>query len=146
MDARTWFIAGTLPLMAGGLAHAVAAAVDAVRPTFFAPADPGALPAMERSGMRLRRGFPGGDHARPSLWDTWLGIHISHGVGIFTFGLLCLLIAAHDFALVAGIAGLQPLTIAFAAVYLALSLRFWFYGPVLLTGTSTFCFTVAALA
>ena len=79
------------------------------------------------------------------MWRVWLGINISHGLGVFTFGLLCLLIATHDFMLVEDIAAVRPLTIAFSAAYLVLSLRFWFYGPVILTGTGTVCFTVATV-
>jgi hypothetical protein len=87
----------------------------------------------------------GGSGARPSMWRVWLGIHISHGLGAFTFGLLCLLIATHDFTLIEHINAIRPLTIAFSAAYLALSLRFWFYGPVILMGTATACFTVATV-
>ncbi len=83
--------------------------------------------------------------AAPSMWRVWLGINISHGLGVFTVGILCLLIAAHDFDLVVEIDAIRPLTIAFSAAYLALSLRFWFYGPVILTGVATTCFTFATV-
>ena len=43
------------------------------------------------------------------------------------------------------IAAIQPLMVAFSAAYLVLALRFWFYGPVLITGTATVCFTVSAV-
>jgi hypothetical protein len=72
-------------------------------------------------------------------------IHISHGLGVFTFGLLCLLVATHDFTLVERIDAIRPLTIAFSAAYLALSLRFWFYGPAIITATPTACLTVATV-
>ena len=144
-SAQTWFIAGTLPLMLGGAAHVLATLRDTVRPTYFTPIERSVKPAVDGTGIRLRQMFPGGDGAAPSMWRVWLGIHISHGLGVFTFGLLCLLIAAHDFALVEDIAALRPITIAFSAAFLALSLRFWFYGPVILTGTATLCFTVATV-
>jgi hypothetical protein len=143
--AQAWFIAGTIPFILAGALHALAALVDTVRLTYFAPIDGPAKPVMEGTGIRLRRMFPGGSGARPSMWRVWLGIHISHGLGIFTFGLLCLLIAAHDFELVERIDAIRPLTIAFSAAYLALSLRFFFYGPAIITGTATACFTVATV-
>jgi hypothetical protein len=137
--AQGWFIAGTIPpIFAGGL-HALLALVDTVRPTYFAPRDRSLEPAMEGTQMRF------GGRAAPAMWSAWLGFNISHGLGVFIFGLLCLLIAVHDFTLVERIDALRPLTIAFAAAYLALSLRFWFYGPAILTGISTTCFTVAAV-
>jgi hypothetical protein len=57
----------------------------------------------------------GGD-AAPSMWRAWL------------VGLLCLLIAIHDSKLIE-----------------VLSLRFWFYGPAILTGSATACFTIATV-
>jgi hypothetical protein len=79
------------------------------------------------------------------MWSWWLGFNLSHGLGVFVFGLLCLLIATYDFSLIERIDGIRPLTIAVPAVYLAVALRFWFYGPVIITATSTACFTVAAV-
>jgi hypothetical protein len=143
--AQAWFIAGTIPLMLGGGLHALATLLDTVRPTFFTPIERSVKPVVEGTGIRLRRMFPGGSGATPSMWRVWLGIHISHGLGVFTFGLLCLLIATHDFKLVERIDAIRPLTIAFSAAYLALSLRFWFYGPAILTGTATACFTIATV-
>ena len=63
----------------------------------------------------------------------------------FAFGLLCLLIAVHDFALVTIVGALRPLTIAVSGAYFALALRFWFYVPALVTGGACACFTIAAL-
>lgn len=141
---QAWFVAATIPLMVAGGTHALGALLDTVRPTFFAPIEGSAKSAVEGTGVRLVRMF-GGSGGRPSMWSVWLGINISHGLGVFTFGLLCLLIALHDFRLVTEIGAIRPLTIAFSAVYLALSLRFWFYGPAIVTGIATACFTVAAV-
>lgn len=143
--AQAWFVAGTIPLMLGGGLHTLATLLDTIRPTFFAPIERAVKPVVDSTGIRLRRMFPGGSGATPSMWRVWLGIHISHGLGVFTVGLLCLIIATHDFELVERIDALRPLTIAFSAAYLALSLGFWFYGPAILTGIATACFTVAAV-
>ncbi len=139
MSAQAWFIAGTIPAMFAGALHALLTLADVARPRYFAPRDETLTPVLE--GTRIRFG----GSAAPSMWNAWLGFNISHGLGVFTFGLLCLLIATYDFTLVERIDAIRPLTIAFAATYLALSLRFWFYGPALLTGISTTCFTVAAV-
>jgi hypothetical protein len=138
-SAQTWFIAATVPLILAGGLHALAALIDTVRPTYFAPIDRSVKPVVEGTGIRLV------GRGTPSMWRVWLGIHISHGLGVFAFGLLCLLIATHDFTLVERIDAIRPLTIAFSAAYLALSLRFWFYGPAIITGIATACFTVATV-
>jgi hypothetical protein len=135
--AQAWFIAGTIPLVVGGALHVLLTLVDVVRPRYFAPKDGSLKPALE--GTRIRFG----GRAAPSMWNAWLGFNISHGLGVFTFGLLCLLIALHDFRLVERIDAIRPLAIAISAAYLAVSLRFWFYGAVIITGTATVCFTLA---
>ncbi len=140
MDASDWFIAGTVPLIAGGGLHVLAGLLDTARPTFFAPIDDAVRPAMEGTGMQLVRLAGGGDRPRPSIWSVWLGIHLSHGLGVCGVGLLCLVVASHDAALVEEIAALRLLALAFAASLFAVSLRFWFYGPRLITAASTLCF------
>ena len=142
--AEAWFIAGTIPLIVAGGLHALGALLDTLRPTFFTPVESSVKPAVEHTGIELVRMF-GGRGAKPSMWRVWLGVHISHGLGVFAFALLCLLIATYDFTLVEEIDAIRPLTILFSAAYLALSLRFWFYGPALITGSATACFTVAAV-
>lgn len=142
--AQGWFIAGTIPMMLAGGLHAVATLLDAVRPTFFTPIENAERSGMEGAGMRFRALFPG-DAARPSLWRFWLGFNLSHGLGVFVFGLFCLLIATHDFSLVQSIGGLRALTIAIPAAYLTISLFFWFYVPALVATASTACFIVAAV-
>ena len=137
--AQAWFVAGTIVFMFAGGLHVLLTLADTGRPRYFAPKDRSVQAALE--GTRIRFG----GNAAPSMWRAWLGFNISHGLGVFTFGLLCLLIATHDFSLVERIDAIRPLTIAFSAAYLALSLRFWFYGPAIITGTATACFTVATV-
>jgi hypothetical protein len=142
--AQEWFIAGTIPLILAGALHVLGALVDTVRPTFFTPVEGSAKPAAEGTGIRLVRMF-GSSGTRPSMWSVWLGIHITHGLGVLVFGLLCLLIATDDFKLVEQIDVLRPLTIAVSAAYVAVSLRFFFYGPVIITAVATTCFIIAAV-
>jgi len=142
--AQAWFIAGAVVFMLAGGLHALGALLDTVRPTFFTPLEDSARTATEGTGIRLVRMF-GGSRRRPSMWRMWLGFNISHGLGAFTFGLLCLLIATHDFSLVQRIGAIRPLTIAVSASYFVLSLRFWFAGPAIVTATATVCFVLAAV-
>jgi hypothetical protein len=137
--AEAFFIAGTIPPMLAGGLHAALTLMDTVRPRYFTPRDAALNPALERTPIRF------GGRAAPSMWRAWLGFNISHGVGVFTFALLCLLIALQDFDLVERIHAIRPLAIAFSATYLVVALRFWFWGPVLITGTATVCFTIATV-
>jgi hypothetical protein len=136
--AQALFIAGTIPLILAGGGHALLTLVDTVHATYFTPRDASVRPIVESTQIRF------GGRAAPSMWKAWLGFNISHGLGVFTFGLLLLLIATQNFRLVEQIGAIQPLSIAFPAIYLVVALRFWFYGPVIITATSTACFVVAA--
>jgi hypothetical protein len=143
--AQAWFIAGAIVAMVAGGLHVLGTLVDTVRPTFFTPIEGSAKAAAEGTTIQLGRMFPGDLAKRPSMWRIWLGIHLTHGLGVFIFGLFCLVIATYDFELVELIDAIRPLTIAISAAYFAISLRFFFYGPVIITGTATACFTIAAV-
>jgi hypothetical protein len=135
---------GVIPFMLTGAVHALATLVDTVRPTFFRPIESSVLGALEGTGVRFRALFPGGSGATPSMWRAWLGFNLSHGLGLFAFGFLCLLIGAYDFDLVEDVGVLLPFTLAVSAAYLALSVRFWFYAPAILFGVGTACLAVAS--
>lgn len=141
--AQTWFVVGAIPLLLAGGLHALLTLIDTVRPTFFAPVDPSVVRSAEGTGVRFVRMFGGGE--RSSMWSMWLGMHVSHGLGAFTFALILLLVATHDFALIGDVGGLRAVTIVVPALYCALSLRFWFYLPSLVTGAATACFAISAL-
>ncbi len=137
--AKAWFIVGTITLILAGGLHALLALRDTVDPTAFAPIDGSVKTAMEGTGVRLV------GEATPSMWSAWLGFNIGFGLGVFAFGLLCLLVATHDFKLVERIGAIRPLTIAVSATYFAISIGFFFSGPAIITGIATVCFTIAAV-
>jgi hypothetical protein len=134
-------------ILAGGL-HALLTLIDTLRLTFFAPTKPGLRSEMEVSGIRLREMFPGAagaPGARFSMWQAWLGFNISHGLGVATFGFTMLILALHNYGLVQQISAIEPLTIAFSAVYLLLAVRYWFYAPAICCGLGLGCFIAAAV-
>jgi hypothetical protein len=143
--AQLWFIAGTIPFLVAGGAHALLTLVDTIRPTYFAPVERSLGAELEGTGIRFRLLVPGGDHSRPSMWRAWLGFNISHGLGVFAFGLLALVIAVAEPGLLERVEAIALVAALVSATYLVLALRFWFWVPVLITGTSTACFAIAAL-
>jgi hypothetical protein len=143
--AQAWFIAGSIVAVAAGGLHLVYALIDTRRPTYFAPRDASVRSAMEGTRIRLRGLVRRQDEASPSMWRVWLGIHIGFGIGILAVGLLFLVVAAYDFGLVEQIDAIRPLAIAFSVACVAVSLRFFFYDQVVITGAIAVCFTVAAV-
>lgn len=142
--AQTWFAAGAALFVLAGGGHAVLSLLDTFRPRWFTPIDDSVRPVMKSTGMRFRRPFPGAVDD-PSIWTFWLGFNVSHGLGALAFGLLCLAVSLEDFDLVKSIDALRPLTIAVAAAYFAIALRYWFNAVRILTGTATGCFVIAAV-
>jgi len=143
--AQLWFIAGTVPLLVAGGGHALLTLVDTVRPTYFTPQAHSLKPELEGTGIRFRRLVPGGDLSRPSMWRAWLGFNISHGLGVFAFALLALLVALAEPGLLMRADSIVLVTCAVSAAYFVVSLRFWFWLPALVTGTSTACFAIVAV-
>ena len=143
--AQAWFIAGTVPVMLGGGLHALASLLDTVRPTFFTPVRQTVRTELENTSIRLLPIVRSGGKAPRSMWKIWLGINIGFGLAVFMVGLSWLLIATHDYALVESIGAIEPLTIVFSASFLVIALRYWFYGPMLIAGSATACFSIAAV-
>ncbi len=85
------------------------------------PRDDGLRRAMQAAPLRLDSGI--------NLWDAWVGFNLSHSLALLLFGGgLGWLALGHYPALMRSLP-LQAAAVTFAAVYLGLSLRFWFRVP-----------------
>lgn len=107
---------------------------DINRPRIFAPNDDSVRIAMLSSTVRLSRG-------RTSMWDTWLGLNISHGLGAAIFGVAAIVVASGVYGAPNRVT-LLAFTII-SAVYLATAVRFWFYKPIAGTALATLLFLLA---
>jgi hypothetical protein len=76
---------------------------------------------MASTGVSLSRG-------RTNMWDAWLGFNLSHGLGAFIFGLICVGggVFARKLAL-PKVTLLIPVLVG--AIYFLLAIRFWFRVP-----------------
>ena len=118
---------GTIFLVLGTL-HGVLAIRDVARPRAFTPTDDAVRIAMQGAQLAF--------NPSANLWQVWLGLHLSHSLGIVLFGGGLLLLAWLHFPAFAASALLQGAAVVVAAAYLVLSLRFWFWGPALGSGLS----------
>lgn len=141
MDASAaWAVAGSILPITFGLLHAALAVSDAFAPRHFTPSDDAARLSMRSTGVVLveRADLPG---HRPSLWDTWIGFNISHGLGVGGIGLIVAIAAlSGDLATVPW---LLPLAVLWAALWVGVAVRFWFLGPVLITISALVCWGIA---
>jgi hypothetical protein len=135
--AKRLFEFGALVFVVLGSAHALASMVDVFRPFLFTPVDEEVKRVMMDSTILITD--------RTSLWDAWLGFNISHGYGVFFFGLITFLSARHNFDYVLSFKPLLPLTIFMPLGYLIMALFFWFYLPALGCTLGLICFVLSFL-
>jgi len=138
--SSAWAVAGAVLPITFGLLHAAYAVSDAFTPRHFTPTDDAVRASMSSTGVVLvdRAGLPG---RKPSLWDTWLGFNISHGLGVAGVGLIVAIAAlSGDLAM---LPWLLPFAVLWAAMWMAVAVRFWFLGPVIITSSAFVCWCIA---
>jgi hypothetical protein len=121
------FVAGSVPFVVLGLAHIVYSIADASRPARIVPREPALIESMKAGRLVITR--------QTTVWRAWIGFNISHGVGVFLFGLVVLSGALIGFeANFKAMPALFYASPAVAAVYLILSLKYWFRIPAVGSG------------
>ena len=124
--AKLFLTIGSTIFLVLGCFHALLTLRDIARPRAFTPTDDSVRVAMQGAQLVLNPGA--------NLWQTWLGIHLSHSLGLIVFGGGLLLLARLHFPVFAASSLLQGAGVTVAAVYLVLSLRFWFLQPAIGAG------------
>ena len=120
--SRYLFMAGGLPFLLLGLAHALTTPREVDEAKGLSPADGELARAMSGTTLRLTR--------RTNMWLAWVGFNFSHALGAVFFGVAVLVIGRSQpsFAAQAGLFG--PLAIAVASAYLVLAINYWFRTPI----------------
>ena len=114
--ARLLFQVATLPFVVLGLAHIFLTLMGRLDPV-----DDQVRQSMSQAPLKFT--------SKMSMWRSWLGFNLSHGLGVLFFGLIFLLIATYDFQVILKLNFLMPLAVIVSTAYLILALRFWFYAP-----------------
>ncbi len=130
-------LAGTIILLMG-TGHLVLTLRDVWRPTAFTPTDDAVRLAMQGARLRFNR--------RINLWESWLGFHISHSMGVMMLGGALLLAAQVHFDAFMQSRAYQAAAVLIPAAYLGVALRFWFWAPALGISLAMLCILGALLA
>ena len=119
--SRYLYLAGALPFLVLGTAHAIATPRAPADAKGLSPSDPQLAEAMTRSGLRLTR--------RTDMWRAWVGFNLSHSLGVLVFAAFVFVTgrSAPVFALEGRIG--VPFALVVAAAYLWLARRYWFRTP-----------------
>lgn len=129
-------VAASIFVMLGSL-HGLLTLRDISNPTSFTPRDPALRHAMQESGIAF--------HPDVNLWKAWLGFNLTHSLGIVLFGGAFLYIGLFVPGAYAGSRALQAVAVSVSATYLAISVFFFFSGPVIGSAMATVCFLAAAV-
>lgn len=135
--ARYFFLAGALPFLVLGIAHALATPLATGDRKGLSPRDPQLPEAMRATTPLLTR--------RTDIWLAWVGFNLSHSLGVVAFAVFVLVLGASParFAAVSAVA--IPLATMVAAGYLALGIRYWFRTPIVGCAIALACFVAAWL-
>lgn len=118
-----------------GVIHTVFTLQDISNPRNFAPRDAELLAAMQHSAVGL--------DPKINLWNAWMGFNFSHSLGLLMFGGAFLYIGILYPSVFSESKVLQVCCILIPAIYVILSLKFWFVNPAVFLGISTVCFILA---
>jgi hypothetical protein len=130
--SRYLFLAGALPFLVLGVAHAFATPLHPAQSRGLSPRDPAVRNAMQRDFIMLTR--------RTNVWLAWVGFNLSHSLGAGLFGAVVVLIARSQATFEAQATLFLPLAVLVSGLYLALAIRFWFRTPIIGVALSSVCF------
>jgi hypothetical protein len=130
--ARWAFLLGALPFLVLGLAHLKHTPLRASDRKGLSPRDPALAEAMTRSSPMLT--------SATDIWRAWVGFNISHSAGAIVFALFVLTIGRSAGSFAGQAMLVLPLSVAVAASYLWMAVRYWFRIPVIGVAASLGCF------
>jgi len=121
--SRYLYLAGALPFLLLGTAHALATPRAPADVKGLSPSDPQLAEAMTRSGLRLTR--------RTDMWRAWVGFNLSHSLGVVVFAAYVFMTGRNVSAFAAEAHIAIPFAVIVAAGYLWLARRYWFRTPLI---------------
>lgn len=133
--SRLCFLAGAVPYLVLGTAHAWHTPFQVDQKKGLSARDPAVEGAMATTSPRLT--------ARTDLWRAWVGFNYSHSLGAVLFGLFVLLIGRSESAFLAEGALAIPLALIVSLAYLVLGIKYWFKTPIVGIAVSVACFALA---
>ena len=110
---------------------------DLIEPRNFTPRNPELRAAMQEANVAF--------HPKINLWQSWLGFHFSHCLGLLMFGGAFLYIGIFYPSVFSELKFLQVCFVLITAIYVIISVKFWFLNPAIFAGISMACFVLAVV-
>jgi hypothetical protein len=130
--SRYLFLAGALPFVILGFAHAYATPTHLDVPRGLSPSDVELAKAMSRTRLRLT--------ARTDMWLAWMGFNFSHSLGVLLFGAVVLVIGRSTKSFEVEGRIFVPLSVFVSALYFLLASKYWFRTPIVACALSLVLF------
>jgi hypothetical protein len=121
--SRYLYLAGGMPFLFLGGAHALATPLRRDQLKGLSPYDPSLTNAMSATTVRLTR--------RTDMWLAWVGFNLSHSLGAVLFGVVSLLVGRSEPAFRTEAPFFGPLAILVSGSYLVLGIKYWFRTPII---------------
>lgn len=134
--AQLLIIAGASVFLVLGALHGALTLRDLQHPRAFTPPDPALRLAMQQSSIRL--------HPAINLWRAWMGFNLTHSMSLVLFGGAFLHVGLFEPDAFASSLLFQTVAVVVSAIYLVVSLNFFFSRPVIGSTVGLVCFVVAA--
>lgn len=133
---RYFFLAGAVPFLVLGTAHAILTPLRIVDSKGLSPLDASLSIAMEKTPLALTR--------RTNMWLAWVGFNLSHSLGALMLGAACLIVAAcfRGFAFDPWVLLVLALV---SSLYLLIAVTYWFRIPIVGVALATACLAGAWL-
>jgi hypothetical protein len=133
--SRYLFLMGALLYIILGLAHVAVTPQSPADAKGMSPRDPAVRDAMAHDTVLLTR--------RTTLWLVWVGLNLSHSLGVLLVGVVAVLIGRTSASFQAQAAVFLPLAVLVSAAYLVLGFRYWFRTPIIGISLASVCFLVS---
>jgi hypothetical protein len=133
--SRFLFLAGALPFLLLGSAHAVHTPRQPHDRKGLSPSDPSLAESMARSRFILT--------GRTDVWRAWVCFNLSHSLGLVLLGVLVVLVGRTSASFAYNAALFLPLAVVVSIAYLILTVAYTFRTPIMGVGLSVFLFSAA---
>jgi hypothetical protein len=130
--SRYLLLAGALPFVVLGFAHAFSTPTRLDGPRGLSPSDVELAKAMSRTRLRLT--------ARTDMWRAWMGFNFSRSLGVLLLGAVVLVIGRSTTSFEAEGRIFVPFSVLGSALYLLLASKYWFRTPVVACALSLVLF------
>ncbi len=120
--SRYLFLAGAIPYLFLGAAHALATPRSALDRKGLSPRDPKLAEAMARSSLRLT--------SRTDMWLAWVGFNLSHSLGVLAFAAAIVLVGRSEASFAANAVVFLPLAFVVSLCFTWIGALYWFRTPI----------------